>query len=90
MIDKYIIFTSHSRDRLKECQISVPKASHLIYTGFEEELPKDLKKNKQKYNEQAKYIRNGTLIFTLIDVKEKFTNDDVYLVVSVYDQRTSL
>lgn len=90
MLDKYAIFTTHSKDRLKECQITVPKATYLLYSGFQEKLPKELKQDKIKYNEQAKYIRNGTLIFTVIDAKDKFTHEDIYLVVSVFDQRINL
>lgn len=90
MIDRYAVFTNHAKDRLKECQLSMAKANWLLYYGEEETLPKDLRDNKKKYNDKARYIRSGTYIFTLIPVVDTFSNDDIYLIVSVNDQRMGL
>lgn len=87
MLDKYAIFSNHAKERLKECQLSMAKANWLLYSGTEEELPKDLRDNKKKYSDRALYIRNGTIIFTLIPTIDKYTDDEVYLIVSVNDQR---
>lgn len=87
MLDTYVVFSNHAKERLKECQLSMAKANWLLYTGFEEKLPKFLKGSKDKYTDSAIYIRNGTLIFTLIPTTDKYTQDDIYLIVSVNDQR---
>lgn len=63
------------------------KANWLLYSGVEEKLPKFLIPSKEKYNDRAIYIRNGVLIFTLIPTVDKYTQDDIYLIVSVNDQR---
>lgn len=90
MLNKYAIFTKHSQDRLRECQINLPKAVFMLYSGTKEKLPKELAKAKNKYSDEAIYIRNGTIIFTLIDSINKITKEDIYLVVSVYDQQIGL
>ncbi len=91
MLDRYAIFSTHAKERLKECQLSMAKANWLIYTGNEEKLPEDLNKAKnEKYSDKALYIRNGSLLFTLLPLVDKFSGEDIYLIVSVYDQRMDL
>lgn len=90
MLEKYAIFTNHAKERLKQFGLSLAKANWLLYTGIEEKLPKLLKMAKVRKYEVAKYVRNGSFIFTLIDTSDKYSGDDVYLVVSVYDQRMDI
>lgn len=90
MLNKYAIFSNHAKDRLKECQLTLAKANWLLYYGEKEKLPKEMKEDKDKYHESAIYIRSGVYIFTLIEVVDKYSGDDVYLVISVYDQRIGL
>lgn len=87
MLDRYAVFSNHAKERLKECQLSMAKANYLLYSGFEEKLPKFLNGSKEKYADKAVYVRNGTLIFTLIPTIDKYTQDDIFLIVSVNDQR---
>jgi len=90
MLNTYAIFSNHAKERLKECQLSMAKANWLMYSGEEEKIPKDLRPSKEKYNDRAIYVRNGTYIFTLIPTVDKYTQDDIHLIVSVYDQRMGL
>ena len=87
MLDRYAVFSNHAKERLKECQLSMAKANWLLYSGVEEKLHRDLRGSKEKYTDKALYIRNEVFIFTLIPTIDKFTGDDIYLIVSVHDQR---
>jgi len=91
MIDRYAVFSQHARARLKECQLSISKASWYLYQAVEEKLPKDLLEAKSaKYRNRALYLRYGTMIFTLLPIKDRESEEEAYLVVSVYDQRMDL
>jgi hypothetical protein len=91
MIDRYAVFSKHAMNRLKECQLSMAKANWLLYQGKEEKLTKDMKERKLvKYSKKALHIRYGTVLFTMIPTKDKRTNEPIYLVVSVFDQRIDL
>lgn len=91
MLDAYAVFSRHAHDRLKECQLSPSKAAWLLYTAEKETLPKDLKKyNRKKYKQRSLHYRNGSLIFTIIPAIDKRTNERIYLVLSVFDQRIGL
>lgn len=91
MLDRYVVFSTHARERIRECQLSMSKAAWLIYTAQPEKLPKEIKNyKKNKYSDKALHLRNGTLIFTLLPVKDKRTQDDIYLVLTIFDQRTDV
>lgn len=90
MLQKYVVFTSHSRERLEQFNISPAKANWLLYSAVEEKILKEMRGGKNKYNESAKYLRNGSIIFTLIDGIDRSTSEDCYLLVSVYDQLIDL
>lgn len=88
MLDRYVVFTSHAQSRLKEWRIPLAKANWLVYSGMEEKLDKTLKRSK--VGDSAIHIRNGTVIFTMKPIQDKNTGDDIYLVLTVYDQRMKL
>ena len=90
MLDRYIKFTKHARDRMNECQIEPVKCAWLIYGAEKYSLPRDLNLNKKKYSEKTLYYRNGTYVFTLLPKTDITTGDNIYLVISVYDQRMDL
>lgn len=86
MLDRYVKFSTHARERLVECQLSIPKATWYLYQAIPEKLPKPLKRKKARYHATALYYRYGTYIFTLLPVIDRDTDEDMYLVVTVYDQ----
>ena len=88
MLDKYVVFTTHAQNRLKTWRISLAKANWLVYTGVEEKLDKQLRRSKP--DDSAIHIRNGTIIFTMKEVTDRDTGDDIWLVLTVYDQRVIL
>lgn len=91
MLDRYVIFTSHARQRAHEFQISLAKATWLVYTSDVNDLPKELKRAKNaKYKDRAVYRRNGTYLFTLLPATDNQTGDEIYLVITMYDQRMDL
>lgn len=86
MLNRYVRFSTHARERLVECQLSIPKATWYLYQAIPERLPKPLRKNKSKYHNTALYYRYGTMVFTLLPIIDRDTNESIYLVVTVYDQ----
>jgi hypothetical protein len=91
MLDRYAIFSTHAKERLHEFQLTLPKACWLLYQSEVDYLPKEIRDHKrEKYTDKAIYRRYGTIIFTLLPIVDKHTNDEVYLVVSVYDQLMDL
>lgn len=91
MIDKYAVFTRHAHDRLRECQLTIAKASWMLYSAEVDDLPKDIKRYKrEKYGADSLHLRYGTILFTLVPAIDKYTGDPIYLVLSVFDQRISI
>ncbi len=93
--DRLIVFTNHALDRVAECQINEEQATELLRSAVEEPLRKfkdqgRYKREKYKHSEPAKYYRNGTIIFTVIPKSNYDPIGDVYLVISVFDQRLYL
>jgi hypothetical protein len=92
MIDKYAVFSTHAKERLLESGIGIGKASYMLYNAEPEKLPRNLRESKyKKYgeNENEIYLRYDTFIFTLRPIKDKYTGDECYLVLTVTDQRVT-
>lgn len=93
--DRPILFTYHALERVAECQIDEEKATELLRSAIEEPLKKfkdqsRYKREKYKHSEPAKYYRNGTIIFTIIPKTNIDPPGEVYLVISVFDQKLYL
>ena len=90
MITKYAVFTRHAHERLRECNITIAKASWMLYSSEVDDIPKDIRKYKrEKYGADSLHLRYGTVLFTLVPAVDKYTGDDIYLVLSVFDQNMS-
>ncbi|MBV6446385.1 MAG: hypothetical protein IFNCLDLE_02683 [Ignavibacteriaceae bacterium] len=92
MLDAYAIFSTHAKERLKESNVSVSKAAYMLYNAEKEKLDKNLRqyKNKRYGDEEQLFYRYGTFIFTLRKIKDKYSGDECYLVLTVTDQRLTL
>lgn len=86
MLDRYVKFSTHARERLVECQLTLPKAIWYLYQAEPEKLPKPLRKKKSKYHDTALYYRYGTVVFTLLPMIDRDTHEPIYLIVTIYDQ----
>ena len=96
MIDKKIVFTYHAKERFGECGFKSEKQAidsfknSIEDTGIKSQ--KDIMKYKnEKYPEQSttKYRRDGVIIFTYTEKTDKFTRDDIYLIITVTNQLSS-
>jgi hypothetical protein len=96
MIDKKIVFTYHAKERFGECGFkSEAKAIECFKCSCKDTdiaKQKDIIKYKEeKYPDQkaTKYSRNGTIIFTYTEKTDKFSHDDIYLIITVTNQLAS-
>lgn len=90
MIDKYAIFSTHAKERLAESGITLSKANFMLYNAEPEKLPAGMRlSKKEKYGGDTSemFYRYDTFIFTIRPIKDTFTGDDCYLVLTVTDQR---
>ncbi|MFA5036148.1 MAG: hypothetical protein WC479_03135 [Candidatus Izemoplasmatales bacterium] len=96
MIDKKIVFTYHAKERFGECRFKSESQAIDSFKNSVEDTGiskyKDIVKHKEeKYSEQksTKYSRNGTIIFTYTEKTDKFSHDDIYLIITVTNQLAS-
>lgn len=87
---KRVIFTYHALERLKESRLDAEVGLVLLHQSIEDDLMRfrDMREYKaKKYKDPARYFRNGTLLFTIIEKTNISPPESVYLVVSVFDQK---
>jgi hypothetical protein len=82
-----IVFTKHARVRLQEAQITISKATWMLYHS-EPEKPLHLSRFQEQKNENGavKYWRNGSFVFVVKDAICKFTGNNIALVITVNNQ----
>ena len=92
MLDRYAVFTKHAHDRMRELQLSPSKTAWMLYSAIEDELPKDIREHKrQKYQGiKSLHLRYGTVLFTLVPAIDNRTKDEIYLVLSIFDQKMDI
>lgn len=86
---KKLIVTAHARERAEQFQISIGKLVWMFWNSEEGEVPPNAEKHS-KHKEATLYRRNGTHVMIIAEVKDKYTNEDAYLLLTVYDQRMDL
>lgn len=92
--DKRIILTKHCIERFKEFGFTkIPEMVKFVKQGLLEELdPKQKEYKEMKYNDQnpAKHYRNGSYVYPVVETVSKFTGKEIYLVITIYDQKVDL
>ncbi len=86
--------TTHAFDRAKEFRVSVNKVIGMFWYSEPENTPKDLKKRAwQVYRDRQEgvfYRRNGPYVFTAKKIKDRDTNQDIYLLITFCNQEINL
>lgn len=91
--DLPIRFTHHALDRLKEWNLSRNKAVWMLQTGIKIKPSGMSKYKREKYgdnSENIQYWQNDTIVFTVRVQNDKYTGEEMVLVITVTDQRVNL
>jgi hypothetical protein len=85
-----IVFTHHAKERVYEFRLTVKQAIRLLLNAEKEKDSLHLKRHLKYGRDTAITYRNGTYLFMVLDQKDKFTGEDISLVVTMCDQRINL
>lgn len=89
-----LVITAHAYQRAEQFRVPKDKISDLFWGSIQEKLPKDLrknaKKNHEKYHDCTRYFRNGTYVMVVGEVTHKLHGDEIWLLITIYDQRIDL
>lgn len=91
--DLPVKFTHHALDRLKEWNLSRNKAVWMLQTASKFKPLGMGRYKKDRYGdsqENIQYWQNETIVFTVRIQKDKYTGQDMVLVITVTDQRINL
>lgn len=89
IIDRPVKYTKHFKERLREIQMRPGRLLYILPLATEERPP-DMSAKKYQDNDDIFWLRFETLIFTAKRVHDRVENQDIYLLLSVYDQRLDL
>jgi len=92
--NRQLIITGHAYERCEQLGMRKVDIAPLFWESLQEKLPQDLRKyaarTHQKYHELTRYYRNGTYVMVASETTHKRTGDNIYLLLTVYDQRLDL
>lgn len=81
---KKVVLTRHAVSRLPECQWTIKQAIEAYRDGILEK--KYWKEDKQKEGEPRHFVRNGTVIFIVVDSTDKMTGEPIDLIITIVNQ----
>lgn len=93
--NRRLVITQHAYQRARQFGLKDGKLiTELFWGSVQEKLPKDLRKharkNHEKYHHCTRYFRNGTYVMVVGEVTHNIQGDDIWLLVTIYDQRLDL
>lgn len=83
---RQIKLTKHARDRINQFGLQFKQAIQLLKNSTQDGYPDYIKHKgyeKQKHGDNADHWRNGEYIFTTIETRDKYTNEDIILVITM-------
>ena len=89
IIDRPVKYTKHFQERLREINMRPGRLLYVLPLAVPEKPP-EMSVKKFQDNDDVFWLRFGTLIFTLKAIHDRVDDVDVYLLLSVYDQRLDL
>lgn len=86
-----IVFTKHAYTRMNECRLDPKKAWWLVGHAEPEKLVHQGEYKREKYNgnDGVSYLRNGSIVFTVVDKADGKTGEPIRLVITLTDQRVT-
>lgn len=88
-----IVLTDHAIQRLKEVPCTIPESIKMLKESVKDCAKGLYKYKKRKYadcKDETFYRRYGSVLFTCVAVKDKFSKDDIVLVLTVTEQQATL
>jgi hypothetical protein len=79
--------TNHARERAEQFQIPIKKLVWMFWNSEEEPEPPG---SKRREGWVTAFRRNGTVVMTAGLVNDKRTEEPIYLLLTIYDQRMDL
>lgn len=83
-----VVFTFHAKERMRECQLSPRQAYQLLCDAEIMRTPHhDYKKKRYNGNTNVHYLQFGPYQFTGKNVRDKRSNEPIFLIITMSDQR---
>ena len=87
--DMRLVITKHAIERGQEFQLSIPKLGWMFWHSEEEPKPPNAHKREVK-GQTTIFRRCGTHVMVVGITKDRVKNDDIYLLLTIYNQEMDL